>query len=109
MLTLRHVGIGPGMRHARQAFVEVDPSPTEIVMYRPNVSELHPRLKMEFSDCPSKLAETSSSFKMAELLDLKTALYEVEAEQRRKIAEETPATIPLKNISITHRPHACLN
>ena len=102
------VGIGPGMRHARQAFVQVDPSPAEIAMYRPNVSELHPRLKMEFSECPSKLADTSSNFKMAELRELKTALKDVEAEQQRKIASATPATIPLKNISITHRPHAYL-
>ncbi|MEP2774669.1 MAG: hypothetical protein ABJQ29_08745 [Luteolibacter sp.] len=103
------VGIGPGMRHVRQAFVQVDPSPTEIAMYRPNVSELHPRLRMEFLDCPSRLADTSSNFKMAELRDLKTALKDVEAEQQRKIASATPATIPLKNISITHRPHASLD
>jgi hypothetical protein len=102
------VGIGPGMRFARQAFVHVDPSPSEVAMYRPNVAELHPRLRMEFSDCPTELAESSSYYKKADLGDLKKALKDVESEQNRAVESAASAPIALKNVNVVHRPHACL-
>lgn len=102
------VGIGPGMRHAREAFVQVEPSPDQIAMYRSNASELHPSLRAVFLDCPSKIADRSSLYKMAQLHDLKSALNKVNEEQQRGIAAETRATILLKKGAITHRPHARL-
>lgn len=103
------VGIGPGMRFARQAFVQVDPSPTELAMYRPNVSDLHPRLKMEFEDCPSDQAETSTYYKKADLQDLKAAMNDVKAQQSQIVSSVSTAPITLKNVTVTHRPHACLD
>ncbi|GAA5127245.1 hypothetical protein JIN84_08960 [Luteolibacter yonseiensis] len=99
------IGIGPGMRHARQGFVHVDPSPKELAMYRPDIADLHERLKKEFYDCPTPLSDRSSNYKKAQLSNLSKALSEVEAERVRVVQSVAQPKIVLPSAAvITHRP-----
>lgn len=99
------VGIGPGMRYARQAFTHVDPTPKEMAMHKEDVSELQQLLAKDFNDCPSKLGETSSYYKMAKLTDLEISVQQVKAEQTKLTAVAAVSAIPLTGVSIIHRPH----
>ena len=100
------VGIGPGMRHARQGFTHVDPSPKELAMFRADIADLHECLRKEFYDCSTPLSDRSSNYKKAELSGLKKALAEVEAEQRRAVQSVSQPKIVLPSAAVvTHRPY----
>ena len=99
------VGIGPGMRHARQGFSHVDPTPKELAMFRADIADLHECLRKEFYDCATPLSERSSNYKKAELSVMSRALAEIEAERNRVVQSVSQAKIVLPSATVvTHRP-----
>lgn len=100
------VGVGPGMRHARQGFVHVDPSPKELAMFRADIADLDDRLKKDFYDCATPLSERSSNYKKAVLSSLKKTLSEIEADRIRAVQSVSQTKIVLPSAAVvTSRPY----
>lgn len=99
------IGIGPGMRYAREGFVQVDPSSTQLAMFRKDVTDLHEFLREVFEPCPSRNADVSANYKVAELADLQRALVKLETEKQKAVAALTPAKIQLTSSAVIHRPY----
>jgi hypothetical protein len=99
------VGIGPGMRYARQAFSHAEPGNDEQAMSSLDTGGLHPRLSREYSDCTSNNGGKSSYYRMAMLAGLAAAVAEVRAEQQQQVAKVAPSKIQLTGTSVAHRPY----
>ncbi len=100
------VGIGPGMRFSRQAFAHTEPSPSELTMYKPNISDLHPRLANKFRDCEGPLSNISAYFKKSHIDDLRTELQRLTSEKNQTIESVSNPQIVLTGTHVIHRPHA---
>lgn len=99
------VGIGPGMRYARQAFSHVEPGSDEQAMSSLDTGELHPRLSREYSECPSNNGGKSSYYRKATLRGLAKAVAEVRVQQQEQVAKVAPSKIQLTASSVAHRPY----
>ena len=94
------------MRFARQAFSYTDPSPNELSMYKPNVSDLHPALCKKFHDCQGPLSNVSAYFKKARIHDLRVELQQFMSERNEKVESASNPQIALTGTQVIHRPHA---
>jgi predicted DNA-binding ribbon-helix-helix protein len=101
------VGIGPGMRYARQAFVHVSPGSDELAMSSLDTGELHPRLAKEFSQCDSSNGGTSSYYRKATLHGLAKAVSEIGVEQKALVGKLAFPSIQLSGPSVPNRPYFC--
>lgn len=99
------VGIGPGMRYARQAFSLVDPANDEQAMSILDTGELHPRLAREFCDCPSTNGGKSSYYRKAKLSGLSKAVEELKAADKVSAAKLAFPSIQLTGASVPNRPY----
>jgi len=100
------IGVGPGMRHARQGFVHVDPSPKELAMFRSDIADLDDRLKKDFYDCATPLSDRSANYKKAQLSSLKKTLAEIEAARIRAVQSVSQTKIVLPSAAVvTSRPY----
>ncbi len=99
------VGIGPGMRYARQAFIHVSPGSDELAMSSLDTGELHPRLAREFLRCDSSNGGTSSYYRKATLQGLAKAVSEIEQEDKAVVANLAFPSIQLSGPSVPNRPY----
>lgn len=99
------VGIGPGMRYARQAFAHVDPGPDEQAMSSKDTGDLLPRLAREFSGCDSSNGGTSGYYRKASLAGLATAIEELKREDKGPVSKLEFPSIQLAGASVAHRPY----
>lgn len=74
-------------------------------MYRPDIADLHERLKKEFYDCATPLSDRSSNYKKAQLSGLNNALEEIDAERNRVVQNVSQPKIVLPSAAVVaHRP-----
>lgn len=99
------IGIGPGMRHAREGFVQVSPSAKQMAMWKEDIGDLHNYLRETFEPCRSENADVSSVYKMATFEGLRAALKRVNEEKFRSVSVLTDNRIPLATQEVVHRPH----
>jgi hypothetical protein len=99
------IGIGPGMRFAREGFVQVNPSAKQLAMWKEDVSDLNPILGGAFESCPSRDADVSSVYKMASFEGLRLAMKKFNEEKYKSVSVLTDAKIPLATGTVSHRPH----
>lgn len=99
------IGIGPGMRHAREGFVQVDPSAKHIAMWKEDISGLHPFLGEVFEPCRSENADISALYKMATFDDLRDAMARLNQEKFRSVSVLSENKISLATGQVAHRPH----
>lgn len=99
------VGVGPGMRYARQAFVHVEPSPVELAISKVDVSGLLPRLQNRFQECRTQQGETSSYYKKGKLADLEREVRVNRVEQEQWVRAGAATNIVMSSGTVSHRPH----
>lgn len=100
------VGVGPGMRHARQGFAHVDPTPKELAMFREDIADLDDRLKKDFYDCATPLSDRSANYKKATLASLKKTLADIEADRNRAVQSVSQTKFVLPSAAVvTSRPY----
>lgn len=99
------VGVGPGMRYAREGFVQVDPSPKQLAIFSKDLPDLHEFLQEVFESCRSNNSEVSSNYKMAKLADLKVALAKVLEKKKQAVSGLADARIPLATGFMISRPY----
>lgn len=100
------VAVGPGIRNAREGFSQVSPLPEKLAMYRPDLADLHPKLRKEFRICESINGGTSSNYEVANIGDLKRELRAIEEEKVKTIANLATVSIPMGSGSMIARSYA---
>lgn len=99
------IGIGPGMRYAREGFAQVNPSAKQMAMWKEDVADLNPILGGVFHACPSRDSDVSSVYKMAEFGSLREALRRFNEEKYKSVAVLCDSKIDLPTGPVFHRPH----
>jgi hypothetical protein len=99
------IGIGPGMRFAREGSAQVNPSAKQLAMWKEDVSDLNPILGNAFESCPSRDADVSSIYKIASFEGLRLAMRKFNEEKYKSVSVLTDAKIPLATGTVSHRPH----
>jgi hypothetical protein len=99
------IGIGPGMRFAREGFVQVSPSAMQLAMWKEDVSDLNPILGGAFHPCPSRDSDVSAVYKMAEFGPLREAMRRFNEEKYKSVSVLSDSKIELPTGPVVHRPH----
>lgn len=99
------VGIGPGMRYSRQAFVHVSPEMDEQAMSSLDTGDLHPQLAKEFSECGSNNGGTSAYYRKAKLGALAKAVEAIQLAEKQQVAKLAFPSIQLTGTSVPNRPY----
>lgn len=100
------VGVGPGMRYAREGFAQVEPDRIHLAMHSPDLGQLHGSLRRLFKACDSNNGNVSSNYEMAEISKLKLCLQDLESEKQKAIAAVAGPNLLLGGSRPIHRPHS---
>jgi hypothetical protein len=99
------IGIGPGMRYAREGFAQVNPSAKHMAIWKDDIVGLHPFLGEVYEPCRSENAEVSAVYKMATFENLRVAMARLNQEKFRSVSVLGENKILLATGQVAHRPH----